>query len=383
MLLFPGSILSHRPNNPAKATSTIQIDEASAGILPNNPFVERDQNGEYLNFDILIKNTGTHTLYLATIEATVMDASVKPVFRQAINVNSQGTGLKAIGNTTLKPGQTIDIFNPFYAYPPDVKITFLQYQFDFDYADLPKQRDNNKKRLSTDFDLSLKKIITPKAYLPKNSYRLPLKGKLVVMDGRSFYPGQSIGPAGVAEQSVKGVALKSNRYAFDLGSADDNGNLFKNDPFVKENWYAFGQAVYAPATGIVVDLQNTLPDNDFKGKALKFAREASDADPNHLGNYVIIDQGNGEFCMLQHLEQGSLLVRIGQLVHQGEQLGKIGFSGDITFPHLHYRLMNNAKPLTADGIPGYFDNYKRYSGRSFTDLKRGRIESGDIVETDR
>ena len=98
---------------------------------------------------------------------------------------------------------------------------------------------------------------------------------------------------------------------------------------------------------------------------------------------MIIDQGNGEFCMLQHLEQGSLLVRIGQLVHQGEQLGKIGFSGDITFPHLHYRLMNNAKPLTADGIPGYFDNYKRYSGRSFTDLKRGRIESGDIVETDR
>jgi len=382
MLLIPGSILSHKIS-PAKETVAVQTEQASAGIIPNNPFIEKDQNGEYLNFDILIKNTGTHTLYLATIEASVMDASVKPVFRQSINVNGQGAGIKAIGNTTLKPGETIDIFNPFFNYPPEVKITFLQYQFYFDYADSPKQKESNKKRLSTDFDLSIKKIITPKAYVAKNSYKLPLKGKLVVMDGRSYYPGQSVGPAGVAEQSVKGVALKSNRYAFDLGSADENGNLYRSDPFSRDDWYAFGKPVYAPSTGIVVDLQNTLPDNDFKGKALQFARVASDADPNHLGNYIIIDHGNGQFSMLQHLEQGSILVRIGQLVRTGEQIAKIGFSGDITFPHLHYRLMNNAKPLTAEGLPCYFDNYKRYSGRSFTDLKRGRIDSGDIIETDR
>jgi murein DD-endopeptidase MepM/ murein hydrolase activator NlpD len=141
--------------------------------------------------------------------------------------------------------------------------------------------------------------------------------------------------------------------------------------------------VYAPAGGIVVDMQNTIPDNEFNGKVVKSPRMPADADPDHLGNYIIIDHGNGDFSMLQDLEQGSIMVRTGQLIQAGQQIAKVGFSGAVTFPHLHYRVMNGQKALTSTGVPSYFDNYKLYKGSNYIMASKGRIDGGDIVESAR
>jgi len=379
MLLLPGGILSKASNLSTQGQAKA-ADPATVSVTPSNPLIEKDPNGIYFNFDIVIKNTSKHTLYLSTITASAMDASVKPVSKQSINVNAQAAGLKAIGNTLLKPGESVDIFNPFYSFAPDVKVTFLQYEFFFDYADSPQQLANDKKRLPIDFDASVKKIITPRAFTPKTAFNLPLKGKLIVLDGHNFYPGQNNGPSGMVEHPTKGVTAKSNRYAFDLANVDDQGNMFQNDPFKKENWYDFGQPVYAPAAGIVVEVQNDIPDNDFNGKTVRQAA-ANGADPLGMGNYVIIDHGNGEFTVLQHLEKGSIIVRNSMLVRQGQLIGKVGFSGNVTFPHLHYVVMNGAKEPAAEGIPTYFTSYKLYRGKNFVIVKSGRIDSGDIIET--
>jgi hypothetical protein len=248
---------------------------------------------------------------------------------------------------------------------PDVKITFLQYEFFFDYADSPQQKEKNKKRLPIDFDVSVKKVITPRAFTPKTSFILPLKGKLIVLD----------------KQFAKNAITKANRYAFDLANTDDNGNTYVTDPFKKENWYVYGKPVYAPAAGIVVDLQNSIPDNEFNGKTVKSPAIPADADPQHMGNYVIIDHGNGEFSLLQHLEQNSILARKGELVRAGQALAKIGFSGDITFPHLHFAVMNSPKELSAEGIPSWFNYFRLYRGKSYVNIKSGRIDSGDIIQS--
>ncbi|MBS1530584.1 MAG: M23 family metallopeptidase [Bacteroidetes bacterium] len=128
---------------------------------------------------------------------------------------------------------------------------------------------------------------------------------------------------------------------------------------------------------------NTVPDNEFKGKTVTLPRIPPDADPYGMGNYVIIDHGNGQFSMLQHLEQGSIIVRVGEVVNRGQQVGKVGFSGNATFPHLHYTLMNGAKVQSAEGIPSYFRNFKLYKGKNFSNIKQGRIDSGDIVESEK
>jgi murein DD-endopeptidase MepM/ murein hydrolase activator NlpD len=87
--------------------------------------------------------------------------------------------------------------------------------------------------------------------------------------------------------------------------------------------------------------------------------------------------------MLLHLETGSIRVRPGQLVNAGDEVGRVGFSGQAMYPHLHYSVTNGAKELASEGLPNYFNNYKLYRGNVTVNIKRSRIDSGDIVESDR
>lgn len=381
-LLVPGGILSHKMTGPGRATTARPADAVAITISPANPLIEKDPNGQYLDFYVNIKNTSRHTLYLATLVGSVMDASVRPISRQTISTNGHGSGILSLSNPLLKPGESLEIFNPFYTFAPDVKIAFLQYEFFFVYADSPQQRAKIDKRLPADFDLSVKKIIVPRVFTPKNFFDLPLKGKVIVQNGANINQ-EGAGPLGAVEQPLNASVSKANRYAFNLAIADDHGDMYSGDPFKKESWYVFGKPVYAPAGGIVADIQNGIPDNEFKDKSLSPPRIPPDADPYGMGNYVVIDHGNGQFSMLQHLEQGSIIVRKGELVRAGQQIGKIGFSGNAKFPHLHYAVMNSAKPQTAEGIPSYFQNYKLYKGKNSIPVKQGRLESGDIVESEK
>jgi murein DD-endopeptidase MepM/ murein hydrolase activator NlpD len=43
---------------------------------------------------------------------------------------------------------------------------------------------------------------------------------------------------------------------------------------------------------------------------------------------VLIDHENGEYSLLVHMKPGSVLVRSGDRVKQGQQVGAIGFAGD-------------------------------------------------------
>ena len=52
------------------------------------------------------------------------------------------------------------------------------------------------------------------------------------------------------------------------------------------------------------------------------------------GNYVVIDHGNGESSLYAHLL--SVSVSVSQRVDQGQQIGKVGSTGNSTGPHLHF-----------------------------------------------
>ena len=87
--------------------------------------------------------------------------------------------------------------------------------------------------------------------------------------------------------------------------------------------------------------------------------------------------------MLLHMEIGSVRVKPGQLVREGDEVGAVGFSGEAMYPHLHYSVTNGAKELASEGLPNYFNNYKLYRGNNVVNIKRSRIDSGDIVESDK
>lgn len=61
-------------------------------------------------------------------------------------------------------------------------------------------------------------------------------------------------------------------------------------------------------------------------------------DAGGYGNYVIIDHGNGVYSLYAHMYANSITVFAGDVVEQGQVIGKVGTSGNSTGPHLHFEI---------------------------------------------
>ncbi len=175
-----------------------------------------------------------------------------------------------------------------------------------------------------------------------------------------------------------GIHANSNRYGADLVILDEQGRLYHDDPYSKKNWYTYGAPIYAPGDGKVLATADNIPDIEFVGKQINTPELPAGADPE-LGNYVLIDHHNREFSVFPHMMPGSVLVKAGDAVHQGEMIGRVGFSGDAIFPHVHYSLLSGPDIYRFEGLPAYFTRF-RLRGR-LVDVQRGTIDSGDILES--
>ena len=141
-----------------------------------------------------------------------------------------------------------------------------------------------------------------------------------------------------------------------------------------EDCYGWGETVHAPFDGEVVAAADGWPDRerlsllrDLLAVSL-FAPDATPEDYRPLtGNYVILEGGPG-FALFGHLRRGSLRVRPGQTVAEGEPLAAVGNSGNSTSPHLHFQLMDGRDPFKARGLPCRFRSYERLRGDAWEEV---------------
>ncbi len=115
-----------------------------------------------------------------------------------------------------------------------------------------------------------------------------------------------------------------------------------------DDYAIFGEPVYAPCSGEVVDVENGLPD---------LTPPESD-EVNKAGNYVLIQCDDEAVVLLAHLKRGSVTVQPGQTVAVGDRLGEVGNSGNTSEPHLHInaqRGVGDQTILDADPRPMTFD----------------------------
>jgi hypothetical protein len=100
-----------------------------------------------------------------------------------------------------------------------------------------------------------------------------------------------------------------------------------------------GVPVLAAASGVVRDVRDGMPDTG------KQAYDASGETDRALGNVVALDHGFGWTTFYGHLRQGSLKVRPGDRVAQGQVLGEIGMSGSTEFPHVHFEVRHKGSVI--------------------------------------
>ncbi len=71
----------------------------------------------------------------------------------------------------------------------------------------------------------------------------------------------------------------------------------------------------------------------------------------NLGSYgqvVFIDHGDGTQTRYGHMEQGSITVKAGQTVIQGQRIGSVGNTGTSTNPHLHFEIRTGKSSSTSN-----------------------------------
>lgn len=106
---------------------------------------------------------------------------------------------------------------------------------------------------------------------------------------------------------------------------------------------AIGDPVTAARAGQVTFTANNFPDD---GNAA-----------NGGGNAVWVTHSDGTVAAYFHLNQGSVMVTVGQQVLAGDLLGLSGNSGASTGPHLHFQVFaDNSSFNNNDAVPVTFNN---------------------------
>ena len=334
---------------------------------PQKIWIEASDTGQALNFDFLVENQGSTPLGLDSIELSVMDSLGKPVLRRFIDGNGLAPAIETVPTRTIASGAKILVFNPFHSFRPDVDLHTLTYRFGMS---IPHEAPESQATVT----------VTPQVYQSKTVLSLPVKGWLMIHDGHDFYAHHR--RLNTEHPAAKDLGLSQNfmRYSLDINPSNEHFDVFRSSGASNEDWYAWGQPLYATGDGTVVDAADTTPDN-IRGGESYFRLEKVKSTPMHFyGNYVVIDHGNGECSLLGHIQKGSLSVKVGDVVRRGDLVARMGNSGSSNNPHVHYEL-RTGKDLKAEGLPANFVGYRRHLGSKVLAVALGPVDTGDLLET--
>jgi len=158
----------------------------------------------------------------------------------------------------------------------------------------------------------------------------------------------------LAPITANGVTRVPQRYAQDFFLVDPaTGQAVSGNATLSKDYYGYGKEVYAVKNGTVAAVYDGVPDNPvvYEQESLSFETLA--------GNYVIIDIGDKKYACYGHFIPGSIRVKAGDTVTEGEVIGLVGNSGNSDIPHLHVQVVTGTPSLL--GAEGYPHVYRSFS----------------------
>ncbi len=142
------------------------------------------------------------------------------------------------------------------------------------------------------------------------------------------------------------------RYAQDWFYIDPvTGHASNGNVTLASDFYGYGKELLAVANGTVVDTLDGVPDNPIY-KLPPFAFETG------TGNNVVIDIGNNKYACYCHIIPGSIKVKKGDSVKEGDVIGLLGNSGQSEIPHLHFEVVTDHPAIMgSEGYPFVFRSF--------------------------
>jgi len=181
------------------------------------------------------------------------------------------------------------------------------------------------------------KMPTQGSYVQKGEYILPFTGKWTVFNGGT-------------DENLRHGGSVSQTYAYDFIIMDDEGKSFQGSATDLHSYYCYGKDVVAPADGVVVQVRKKSKDSFVDG--VNVYCDSVDI----RGNYITIKHHDNEYSTSAHLMPGSIVVKVGDKVKQGEVIARCGNSGNTSEPHLHFQFQSRKSFFLSVGLPIAFSN---------------------------
>lgn len=323
---------------------------------PEQPLKEKINNQYSLNFDFIIENNSKDTLRLTRLEVKLLDKNNVLIQQKFLDNNGTAPSINTIPNITWNGVSKSLMFNPF----PEVNLSTHKLEYTFTF-------NNN---------IEVKNEVVPKDYEQVKNFILPLKSKIMVYDGHDLNSHHRRFDYEFTPIQQLGFTANFMRYAYDFVVLNSENKQFSNKGENNTEWFGFGNDVVSVADGEVIAIEtNQKDDKTFDIPSLR-------TNPLALyGNYVVIKHNENVYSMSGHLKnQSSAHLKIGDKIKSGKKIGAIGTSGSSFFPHLHFEIRNSLSH-EAEGIPSYFNNFDLILGTEKKEIKKGAINTGDIIQT--
>jgi hypothetical protein len=167
--------------------------------------------------------------------------------------------------------------------------------------------------------------------------------------------------------AIDGVRIETaETFAIDWAKVE-NGRIFDGDGSKVEQHYAFGEDVLAVADGTVVSIQDGKPETTPNVPMIPETKE------DYGGNHVILEIAPNVFALYAHLQPGSLIVKVGDVVKAGAPLAKIGNTGPSMGPHLHFGLADKPDFFAGRSLPFVFDSFTLVGAIDFDTSEGDRV----------
>lgn len=118
------------------------------------------------------------------------------------------------------------------------------------------------------------------------------------------------------------------RHAWDFVILDEDEKQYDDSGEKVEDYYVYNKNVLAPADGYIDEILDDVKDNKVGDVNIQ----------QNWGNTIVIKHHEYLYSKLSHLKAGSIKVKKGEFVKQGQVLAQVGNSGRSPYPHLHFQL---------------------------------------------